>query len=69
VREHEEDAVIRRDVLQAEPDQRAVKWCLLAAAFALSLGCIAEVVVLRHDVAQEATPVDTAVVATARMAT
>ena len=61
--------MIRRDVLQAEPDQREVKWYLVAAAFALSLGCMAEVAALRHDVAQEATPVDTAVVATVRMAT
>jgi hypothetical protein len=69
VREHEEDTVMRRDALRAEPDQRGVKWCLLAAAFALSLGCIAEVVALRQDVAQDAIPVDTAVAATARMAT
>ena len=69
VREHEEDAVIRKDVLRAEPDQRGVKWWLFAAAFALSLGCFAEVVALRQDVAQDATAVDTAVVATARMAT
>jgi hypothetical protein len=67
VRQHEEEAVIRRDVLQEEPDQRGVKWYLVAAAFALSLGCIAEVVGPRHDVAHDK-PVDTAIAATARMA-
>lgn len=68
VREHEEDAVIRRDVLQPEPSQREVKYWLMAAAFALSLGIVAEVAGLRSDVAQKATPVDTVAVTTARAA-
>jgi hypothetical protein len=36
--------IIRKDVLKTDRDPKAVKWSLIAAAFALSLGCYAELV-------------------------
>lgn len=35
--------MIRRNVLQGDRDQKTVKWALVAATFALSIGCLAEV--------------------------
>ncbi|HSJ09084.1 MAG TPA: hypothetical protein VK928_04200 [Longimicrobiales bacterium] len=40
--------MIRRDVLK-ERDGSVVKWSLVAAAFALSLGCYAEMVLASHE--------------------
>jgi hypothetical protein len=39
--------MIRRDIVHADRDQRVVKWSLVAATFALSLGCFAEVTLAR----------------------
>jgi hypothetical protein len=39
--------MIRRSILQPERDQHAVKWSLMAAAFALSVGFFAEVSLAR----------------------
>jgi hypothetical protein len=48
--------MIRRDVVRGERDQTVVKWALVAAVFALTVGCVAEVT-LAH------TEVDAAVIA------
>jgi hypothetical protein len=39
--------MIRRNIVQADRDQGVVTWSLLAAAFALSVGCFAEVTLAR----------------------
>jgi hypothetical protein len=41
--------MIRRNIVRADWDHRAVKWSLVAAAFALSVGCFAEVTLSRAD--------------------
>jgi hypothetical protein len=41
--------MIRRDVIRNDRDQGVVKWSLVAAAFALSIGCLAEVTLERHS--------------------
>lgn len=46
--------MIRRNVLQGERDSRVVKWSLIAAVFALSIGCYAELVLASHE--DEAVP-------------
>jgi hypothetical protein len=43
----QEDMMIRRNLV-VERDQKVVKWSLIAAAFALSLGYFAEVQLERH---------------------
>jgi hypothetical protein len=62
VREHRRVAVIRRDVLHLDSDLRSVKWWLVAALIALSIGLVAEFAKLRHGVAQEVTQTDSALV-------
>lgn len=52
-----EDTMIRRNVFQSERDPRVVKWSLLAAALALSLGGYAEMVISEHADAQPAASV------------
>lgn len=47
--------MIRRDI-RIERDPRMVKWSLIAAAFALSVGCYADMVISAEaDLAQKAT--------------
>jgi hypothetical protein len=41
--------LIRRDVIRGDRDQNVVKWALIAAVFALSMGCVAEVTLVRVD--------------------
>jgi hypothetical protein len=40
--------MIRRDVVRSDRDQKVVKWSLIAAVFALTVGCFAEVTLVRH---------------------
>jgi hypothetical protein len=44
-----EETMIRRNLYYIERDQRVVKWALIAAAFALSLGYFAETALIRND--------------------
>jgi hypothetical protein len=39
--------MIRRNIVQPDRDQRVVKWSLIAATFALSVGCFAEISLAR----------------------
>jgi hypothetical protein len=41
--------MIRRNISQAERDHQVVKWSLMAAAFALSIGTLAEVKLARTN--------------------
>lgn len=41
--------MIRRNMYYIERDQRVVKWALIAAAFALTIGYYAETALVRRD--------------------
>jgi hypothetical protein len=41
--------MIRRDVVRGDRDQTVVKWALVAAVFALTVGCVAEVTLVHGE--------------------